>query len=211
MDFDLNSKIIIDFKPVSPKYGNLFNGRNPLEVACRLERTHILGLSVVTENEYFGGSLNLLRSIVKKVKLPVLRKDFIKTKDDLHVTLDCGATGVLLICSMTPNIVELHEHALEIGLKPVVEVHTLEEMQLAKDIDAKIIGINNKDITNLEKDAGTVDLTLDLIKTAPKNVFIISESGIDNRIDAQKAIDNGANAVLVGTAFWQGRFHLFDQ
>jgi len=210
MNSDFNSKIIIDFKPFSPKYGDLFRGQNPVDVACRLENVPVLGLSVVTESEHFGGSLDLLRSITKKVKLPVLRKDFIKTENDLHVTLNCGATGVLLICSMIPNIAELHEKALEIGLKPVVEVHTREEMQLAKDIGAEIVGINNKDIANLEKDDGTVDLTIDLIKIAPKNAFIISESGIANRADAQKAIDNGANAVLVGTAFWQGTFKLFD-
>jgi len=210
MDSNFNSKIIIDFKPISPKYGDLFKGHNPVDVACYLEKMNVLGLSVVTENKHFGGSLQLLRSITEKVKLPVLRKDFIKTEDDLQVTLNCGATGVLLICSMTPNIAELHRKALEIGLKPVVEVHTQEEMQLAKDIGAKIIGINNKDIINLEKDDGTVDITLNLIKTAPKDAFIISESGIANRAEAQKAIDSGANAVLVGTAFWQGRFNLFE-
>jgi indole-3-glycerol phosphate synthase len=79
-------------------------------------------------------------------------------------------------------------------------------MQIARNIGAKIIGINNKDITNLEKDNGNVDLTLNLIKTAPKDTFIISESGISNHIDAQKAISSGANAVLIGTAFWQGTF-----
>ena len=200
------SKMIVDFKPVSPKYGDLFKGRNPLEVARQLEKKGVIGLSVVTEREYFGGSLNLLRSIAKTVKLPILRKDFIKTEDDLYETLDCGAVSVLLICSMIDNIGELHEKALAIGLKPVVEVHTPEEMQVAKNIGAKIIGINNKDIINLEKDSGTVDLTLNLIKNAPKDAFIISESGIAHPKDAQKAIDSGANAVLIGTAFWQGEF-----
>jgi indole-3-glycerol phosphate synthase len=200
------SKIIIDFKPVSPKDGDLFRGRNPADVALYLEKAGVLGLSVVTAEEHFGGSLSLLRTITKTVKLPVLRKDFIQTDDDLYETLDCGATGVLLICAAVKNLKKLHEKALKIGLKPLVEVHTLDEMKLAKSIGAKIIGINNKDILSLEKDRGTVDLTVDLIKYAPDDAFIISESGIRNRSDAQKAIDSGANAVIVGTAFWNGDF-----
>ena len=200
------SKIIIDFKPVSPQHGDLFKGRNPLDVAKRLEKAGVMGLSVVTEKAHFGGCLELLRSIVKAVSLPVLRKDFIKNEDDLYETLECGAKGVLLICSTTDNIGALHEKALSIGLKPVIEVHTQGEMKQAESIGAKIIGINNRDITLLEKDSSTVDLTLDLIKTAPKGAFIISESSLSCREDAQRALDAGANAVLIGTAFWQGKF-----
>ena len=200
------SKMIIDFKPVSPEHGDLFKGRNSLDIARRLEKAGVLGLSVVTENKNFGGSLDLLRSLVKAVSLPVLRKDFINTEDDLYETLDCGAKGILLICATTENIGALHEKALSIGLKPVVEVHTQDEMKQAESMGARIIGINNRDITILEKDSGTVDLTLSLIKTAPKGAYIISESGISCREDAQKVLDAGANAVLVGTAFWQGKF-----
>ena len=210
------SKCIIDFKPISPKHGDLFEksmvfknhaqGGGLVEVARRLEKAGVLGLSVVTEYEHFGGSLELLRSIAKAVSVPVLRKDFIRTEDDLRETLDCGAKAALLICAATPNVGELHEKALSIGLRPVVEVHTREEMKLAADMGAKIIGINNKDISDFERDGGTVELTMELIKTAPKGAFIISESGITCREDAQKAFDAGAGAVLIGTAFWQGRF-----
>jgi len=202
------SRIIIDFKPVSPKHGDLFGGRNPVSVARRLEKAGVLGLSVVTEGEHFGGSLDLLRSITRAVSLPVLRKDFIKTQDDLYETLDCGAKGVLLICAATENIGALHEKALSIGLKPVVEVHTPGEMLEAGRIGAKIIGINNRDITVFEKDSGLVDLTLELIKTAPKGACIISESGISSRKDARRALSAGANAVLIGTAFWQGKIRV---
>jgi indole-3-glycerol phosphate synthase len=204
------SKLIIDFKPVSPKHGDLFKGRNPVEVARDLEKAGVSGLSVVTENQHFGGSLDLLRQIAKAVNLPVLRKDFIQTEDDLRETLDCGAKSVLLICSTTNHgsIGALHEKALSLGLKPVVEIHTQEEMRLATDMNAKIIGINNKDITVLEKDSGTVDLTIELIQSAPKNAFIISESGIAIREDARKALAAGANAVLIGTAFWLGTFKI---
>ncbi|MCL2474182.1 MAG: indole-3-glycerol-phosphate synthase [Alphaproteobacteria bacterium] len=199
------SKTIIDFKPISPQHGDLFKGRNPVDIARQLEKAGVLGLSVVTAKEHFGGSLDLLRSIAKAVSLPVLRKDFIKSENDLYETRECGAKGVLLICATTENIGALHEKALSLGLKPVVEVHTPKEMKLAESINAKIIGINNKNITVLEKDDGTVEHTLELIKTAPKGTYIISESGISCKEDAEKVLKAGANAVLIGTAFWQGK------
>ncbi|MCL1790119.1 MAG: indole-3-glycerol-phosphate synthase [Peptococcaceae bacterium] len=207
IDKEIAGKVIIDFKPISPQYGDLFKGRNPLEVARNLENAGVLGLSVVTEKAHFGGSLDLLRALTGTVSLPVLRKDFIRTEADLQETLDCGATGVLLICSVfsSNSLKALHEKALLMGLKPVVEVHTHTEMELAISIGAKIIGINNKDITVFEKDNGTVDHTLELIRSAPKGAFIISESGISCWKDAEKALAVGANAVLIGTAFWQGR------
>ncbi|MCL1849359.1 MAG: indole-3-glycerol-phosphate synthase [Clostridiales bacterium] len=200
------SRLIIDFKPISPEHGALFQGRDPLAVARRLEQAGAPGLSVVTEQEHFGGSLELLRSIARAVGVPVLRKDFIQSEDDLYETLDCGARGILLICATTSGIGILHDRALSLGLIPVVEVHTREEMALAASLGAKVIGINNRDITVLEKDAGTVDLTLDLMAAAPRGAFIISESGISCPEDARKALAAGVNAVLVGTAFWQGNF-----
>lgn len=199
------SKVIIDFKPVSPQYGQLFKGRDPVAEARRLEQAGVLGLSVVTEREHFGGSMELLRQITRAVSLPVLRKDFIQTQEDLKETLDSGAKGVLLICATCPDIAGLHEKALAMGLKPVVEVHTAQELKTAQTIGAKIIGINNRDITVLEKDDGTVNLTLNLMQAVPRDAFVISESGIQSRAEAQKALESGADAVLIGTAFWQGR------
>ncbi|MDR3000616.1 MAG: indole-3-glycerol-phosphate synthase [Fibromonadaceae bacterium] len=201
-----NKNIIIDFKAISPKDGDLFGGRNPLEVARSLEKAGVLGLSVVTEAQNFGGSLKFLRDICNIVSLPVLRKDFIKTEKDLQDTVDCGAQSVLLIVATVPDIEKLYAKSLELKLIPVVEVHSQSEMEIAKKLGAKVIGINNKDITNLEKDSGTVEKTVELIKSAPPNAFVISESGIKNRDDAQRAIDSGAGAVLVGTAFWKGEF-----
>ncbi|MCL2608092.1 MAG: alpha-hydroxy-acid oxidizing protein [Methanomassiliicoccaceae archaeon] len=201
-------KVIIDFKPVSPKDGDLFRGRDPIEVARRLERIGILGLSVVTESDNFGGSLKLLRDICSEVELPVLRKDFIKTEADLSETIEAGAKGVLLIVAAAPNISELYKRSTELGLSPVVEVHTAKEMEIAKNMGAKIISINNKNIIDLERDNGTIATTADLIRLAPKDAFIISASGIADHDDAQKALNSGADAVLVGTAFWKGGFEI---
>ena len=207
-----NAQIIVDFKPVSPECGDLFRGRDVLAVARRLERAGVLGLSVVTEERHFGGSLRLLREIAEAVDLPVLRKDFIRSEDDLYETADCGAAGVLLIASMVENIGRLYEKALSIGLSPLVEVHTRTEMAVAEQLGARYIGINNRDIGRLERDGGSVSLTAELIGYTPKGAFVVSESGIRSREDAGRAVGMGAHAVLVGTAFWLGDFEfIFEE
>jgi len=189
-------------------FGDLFGDRDPIAVAKHLEQKGILGISVVTREQDFGGSIDLLRRLRKAVRLPILRKDFVTCENDLHITKEYCAEGILLICSLTPNIDKLYEKSLSLGLKPVVEVHTEKEMHLAKKLGAKIIGINNKDITGLEKDNGTTTRTLELIKLAPKDSFVISESGIQNNTDAQAVLEAGANAVLIGTAFWKGNLKI---
>jgi indole-3-glycerol phosphate synthase len=205
-DFDdILDKIIIDFKRISPKDGELFEKQNAAKTAKLLESRGVLGLSVVTEPKHFGGSLDLLREITSAVGLPILRKDFIKTESDLRETVECGAGEILLICSTIPenDLPRLYEKSLELGLKPLVEVHNRREMELAKSLQAKYVGINNKDITALERDTGTVATTRELISHAPKDAFIISESGILSRKDADAALNAGANAVLIGTLFWR--------
>jgi indole-3-glycerol phosphate synthase len=209
-----NKNIMIDFKAISPKDGVLCGNMSLTriaEIAKNLEEAGVHAVSVVTAREHFGGSLDLLRAVTGAVKIPVLRKDFLSTEADLRETLECGARWVLFCCSTTPNIQELYHKALAIGLTPVVEVHTAAEMDIAKNLGAKIIEINNRDITILERDNGTVATTLDLIKLAPKNAFIISASGIRNHTDAERAIRAGANAVLVGTAFWKGDFKIYNR
>jgi indole-3-glycerol phosphate synthase len=197
-------KIIIDFKPISPKDGDLFGEHNPLKVAQALEKAGVLGLSVVTESQHFGGSLELLGGITAAVSLPVLRKDFIESEVDLWETREWGAKGVLLICATIPDgeLGFLHGEALRLGLVPVVEVHNHAEAELARSVGAKVIGINNRDITVLEKDSGTVATTRELIGCKPDGAFVISESGITCRADALDALEAGADAVLIGTAFW---------
>jgi len=206
---NIAKKTIIDFKPRSPKDGDLFGQLDPVEVARDLERKGILGISVVTEGPNFGGSLELLCRLAKAVSLPILRKDFVKSESDLYATLDCGVSYVLLIAAtMRDSLPALYERAMSLGLSPVVEVHSYAEMDIAKRLDAKLIAINNKDITMLEKDDGASDTTLGLIGHAPKDAFVISASGIRNNSDAQGLIQAGAGAVLIGTAFWKGEFEL---
>jgi len=197
--------VIPDIKCTSPKHGDLLRGRCPIESARLLKEAGAPVMSVVTENKNFGGSLNLLQNIAEAIGLPILRKDFITDTDDLKISLDYGAAAVLLMCATQTeqSLFELYESALALGLEVLVETHTVAEMQLAQKLGATLVGINNRDITQLERDAGTVENTCRLAQFAPENALLISESGIHTPEEARQALRAGADAVLIGTALWQ--------
>ncbi|MTI82768.1 MAG: indole-3-glycerol-phosphate synthase [Firmicutes bacterium] len=197
--------VIPDIKCTSPKEGDLLRGRDPVEVAKLLAEAGAPALSVVTESKNFGGSIELLEQIATLTKLPILRKDFITCVDDLKITKDCGAGAILLICATQSFslLMKLYEEALKIGLEPLVEAHTKEELILAGEIGAKLVGINNRNILELERDDGTVSATELLAKYKPNDAILISESSIQTPAQAQAAVRTGADAILVGTAIWQ--------
>jgi len=197
--------VIPDIKCLSPEYGDLLRGRCPIETAQLLKDAGAPVMSVVTESKHFGGSVTLLQHIADATDLPILRKDFITNTDDLKMSLDNGAAAILLMCATQTkqSLVELYESALALGLEVLVETHTVAEMHLARTLGATLIGINNRDITRLERDDGTVEHTCRLAESAPENALLISESGIHTPEEARQAIDAGADAVLIGTALWQ--------
>ncbi len=197
--------VIPDFKMVSPAEGPLFEGRDPVAAAAEMARAGAPVLSVVTEVTNFGGSLALLREIVKASGLPVLRKDFIRCVRDVEETADCGAAAILLICaSMEEDVLHACFHAaLALGLEPLVEAHTAEELALATRLGCRFAGINNRDILALERDGGTVARTADLAALKPPGAFLLSESGLQTSADVRRAIRGGADGVLVGTAIWR--------
>ena len=197
--------VIPDIKCVSPKEGDLLRGRDPVEVAKQLVSWGAPVLSVVTEKMHFNGSPDLLREIAQQTGVPVLRKDFIKTPAQLEESLGLGALAVLLIAASVDEatLTTLYQAALQLGLEPLVEVCSAEEMQRAKALGAKLIGINNRNIMTLEHDDGGPARTAALAGLAPADAVLISESGILTAEDAKLAIQAGAHAVLVGTALWQ--------
>jgi len=199
--------LIPDIKCYSPKDGDLLNGRDPVEVSKRLIQCGAPALSVVTKREHFGGSPKLLREIAKSTGMPILRKDFITSADMLAETAELGAVAVLLICAITDEktLGRLYEKALAIGLEPLVEVHSASEMKFANKLGARLIGINNRDITVLECDDGRPSLTATLADMVPADTMIISESGISSAEEAKQVVSAGAHAILVGTALWRAR------
>ena len=197
--------VIPDFKLISPAEGPLFAQRDPAAAASEMAEAGAPVLSVVTEEAHFGGSLKLLKEIVQAAEVSVLRKDFIQSIRDIEETAAAGASAVLLICAaMAEDLLrDCYRAALALGLEPLVEAHTAEELRLAASLGSRLIGINNRDILNLERDGGTVSRTTDLAALKPAGSFLISESGLQSPADVRQAIRSGADGVLVGTAIWR--------
>lgn len=198
-----NKNIVIpDIKCFSPKEGDLMHGRNPVDYAKLLQSAGAPVVSVVTEEKEFHGSLQMLRDIADAIDVPILRKDFIHTREELIETKEAGASAILLMCSCLEKdeLVYLYEQALDIGLDPFVETHVAEDFELVNMLGAKLVGINNRDILVLERDDGDVSNTLSLASLAPKDAFLVTESSIKNPSEVRAAIAAGADAALVGTA-----------
>jgi len=198
-----NKNIVIpDIKCYSPKEGNLMQGRNPVEYAKLLCKAGAKVLSVVTEEKEFHGSIAMLKEISAAVEVPILRKDFIHTKEDLLETVEAGASAILLMCSCLTEeeLRYLYQEALNVGLDPFVETHKREDFAIVKELGAKLVGINNRDILVLERDDGDVSNTLSLAGEAPEDAFLVTESSIQNAAQVRAAIEAGADAALVGTA-----------
>lgn len=194
--------VIPDIKSRSPQEGDLLRGRDPVEIAKALAAAGAPALSVVTEPIYFGGTPELLKRIVQAVSLPVLRKDFINSREQLQETVELGASAVLLIASMLEKeqLFKLFVEALALGLEPLVETHNRPEIAFANELKLTIMGINNRNIVELEMDDGSVSTTEGLAALVRPEVLVVSESSISSSADVLRAKAAGAHAVLVGTA-----------
>jgi len=199
--------VITDIKIKSPGEGDLILARDPVLLAENLEAAGVPVISVVTEVEHYGGSPELLYNIAKVVSVPILRKDFIDNRDQLKETVEIGASGVLLIASMLEKnqLFKLVEESLFLGLEPLVETHNEAEMTLARELNPTFLGINNRNIIELETDNGNVNTTEKLAALASKEALLVSESSISSKEDVSRAISAGAHAVLIGTAILKSK------
>jgi indole-3-glycerol phosphate synthase len=199
--------LVADIKPVSPRDGALVGSRDPVDLAKELEQAGVCALSVVTEGEHFGGSLQMLRDVVSAVSLPVLRKDFLRSPEDVDESLEAGAAAVLITLSTISELESpgLYRRIVSLGMEPLVEVHTAAELHFALGLTPvpTIIGINNRDITRLEKDDGDVEITETLAPIVPEGVTILSESAMLTPGDVYRAFAAGVHGVLIGTAVLQ--------
>ncbi len=194
-----------DIKPASPRDGELVGARDAVELARTMVEAGACALSVVTEPKHFGGSLETLRRVCEAVKVPVLRKDFFSSPKQIEESKKQGAAAVLLILAMTPDPLAsaLYGLARELDLEVVVEIHTRQELERALGLSPTIIGINNRDILRLETDMGDVRVTEELAALVPDGIVRISESSLKTEEDIRRAIEAGADGVLVGTAILQ--------
>ncbi len=197
--------VIADIKPFSPRDGDLLKDRKPADLSRSLAKAGICALSVVTEANHFGGSIAMLREVTQASDLPVLQKDFFSTPAQIIASYAAGADAFLLILATTPDEVamELCHCGRELGMEAVVEIHSRNELLRALRLQPTIIGINNRNILELEKDNGNVGVTEDLAPLIPDGIVKISESSLRSKDEVLRAVRAGADAVLIGTAVLQ--------
>lgn len=189
--------LIAEIKFRSPSGGLLRELTDVGELAVQMVEGGAIGLSILTERKYFGGSPSFIAQVKRKVSVPILRKDFIIYESQIYESAQLGADAILLLSGVLgERLGEFVGLTEELGMEPLVEVSNERELSMALKARAKLIGINNRDLHTLEID---LDKTLRLTPLVPEGVTVISESGISSHLDAKKMIEAGADAVLVGT------------
>ena len=194
-------QIIAEVKKASPSMGDINLDVDILQQAKIYEANGAAMISVLTDQVYFKGHLDDLRAISNQVAIPTLNKDFIIDEKQIIRARNAGASVILLIVAALPEerLKELYDYATELGLEVLVETHNREELEIAHRIGARIIGVNNRNLTTFEVDLQT---SLDLAEYFQQGPVYISESAIFSGQDAQ-AVAPHFQGILVGTALMQ--------
>lgn len=190
-------KLIAEVKKKSPSKGIIRADFDPVSIAETYVENGAAAISVLTDRHFFAGELDYLRAIRDIVDVPLLRKDF--TIDPYHIyqARVAGADAILLIVAAlkVAALRTFMDVAASLSMACLVEVHTQEELAIALDVDAQIIGINNRDLRTFHTDIAT---TFRLREAIPADKIVVSESGIHSREDVLRLQEAGVQAMLVG-------------
>lgn len=191
--------LIAEVKRASPSKGILNSNLNVSRLARIYEQNGAAAISVLTESEYFKGSLSDLEAAREAVKIPILRKDFIFDQYQVYEARAYGADAVLLIAGILNHkeIISLLKTIHSLNMAALIEVHNQDELMKVWDISPKIIGVNNRNLADFTVDLET---TLNLRLLIPSETIVVSESGIHNRKNVIRLQMAGVNAILVGEA-----------
>lgn len=189
--------VIAEIKRASPSKGVINDHVDIRELARDYERGGAAAISVLTEADYFRGSLDDLRAVGTMIDLPLLRKDFIVDEYQIYEAAEAGADAVLLIVAALgeEGLQRLMPYVSQLGMDLLAEVHTHEELDIAADAGADIIGVNNRDLHSLDV---SLDVSRSLIRHRPDNVLMVSESGLSSRSEIDELRALGYDAFLVG-------------
>ena len=189
--------VIAEVKRRSPSKGDLRPGLDPAELAVAYARGGAAALSVLTDEQWFGGSAADLHSAREAVELPVLRKDFTVDPRDVVRARIMGADAVLLIVAALDDfeLMDFHAIAGELQLDVLVEVHDEDELERALRVGADLIGVNQRDLVTFEVDT---ERAVRVGRSIPAEVLRVAESGIGGAEDARRLAESGFHAVLVG-------------
>ncbi|MFZ7133549.1 MAG: indole-3-glycerol phosphate synthase TrpC [Eubacteriales bacterium] len=194
--------IIAEIKKASPSKGIIKEDFNPLNIALEYQNSLVDGISVLTEKQFFLGENQHLISAKEATTIPILRKDFVIDPYQIVEARAIGADAILLITAILGQH-QLREYIAltnQLGMRALVEVHDVEELQIALQCGAQIIGINNRDLKTFHTDLHTTE---ELIQHIPKGKIIVSESGISTKEDMRYLGNLGIHAVLIGESLMQ--------
>jgi len=191
--------LIAEIKRASPSKGVMLENVDPVELAGLYESSGAAALSILTDEEFFKGSLNDLAVVRPSVKIPCLRKDFVLDEYQIYQARAANADAILLIVRILTDsqITDFLALARTLGMAALVETHNAAEIERALKTGAHIIGINNRDLDTFEV---SLDTTFELKKRVPGGHVLVSESGIHTRDDVRRLEDGGIDAILVGEA-----------
>ena len=190
--------VIAEVKCASPSRGRMVKHFDPAAIAGLYEQNGAAAISVLTDETYFSGQKNDLMRIGRNVRLPLLRKDFIIDPLQIYETRAIGADAILLIVRVLgPGLSEFVALSEELGLNPLVEVHTGAELDAALAAKAGMIGINNRNLDTFVTDIRT---SCELFKRIPEGPVVVAESGLKNRADIELLMNAGISAFLIGEA-----------
>ena len=197
--------IIAEFKRKSPSKGEIRRDADPAIIAQDYEGAGASAISVLTEEDYFDGSLDDLRAVRQAISLPILRKDFIFEDYQVYESAAAGADALLLIVAalddeVLSRLLRITEQ--ELLMDAVVEVHTKEEMGRAVNSGAKLIGVNNRDLGTF---AVSLETSVQLASISGDKTLLISESGIESAEDVRRLYDLGYRAFLIGESLMRAR------
>jgi indole-3-glycerol phosphate synthase len=189
--------LIAEHKRRSPSAGPIREGMNVVDIVQAYERGGAAALSILTEPFHFAGSLDDLRQARTAVTLPILRKDFIVDPYQLYEAAAAGADAVLLIvAALEPaDLATLLHEAGALDLDALVEVHDERELEAALEVEADVLGINNRDLADFTVD---IDRTYELLADIPAGKTVVSESGFSTREQLDELERVGVDAVLIG-------------
>ncbi|MEA2410627.1 MAG: indole-3-glycerol phosphate synthase [Thermoleophilaceae bacterium] len=193
------TSVIGEYKRRSPSAGDIRPGASVTDLVRAYERGGAAAVSVLTEEDHFGGSLDDLREARAATDLPILRKDFTIDPYQVYEAKVYGADAVLLVVGALSDSLlgSLYGIARQLELDAIVEVHDEEELERALEVDADVIGINNRNLVDFSVDLG---VTFELLTDVPAGKTVVSESGIHTRADVDELEGVGVDAVLVGEA-----------
>lgn len=196
--------IVAEMKKASPSAGEIVKNYSPEKIAKIYEKSGARAISILTEENYFFGSPQHLKEAKKVTKLPILRKDFIFDPYQIYESKVLGASAVLLIIAILTKkrYAELLRLTEDLKMDALIEVHSLQELEIALNAKPRLVGINNRNLKDLSVN---IETTFKLVEHIPKNICVVAESGIKSPETIKELKSAGVSAALIGESILKSR------